>query len=60
MKKVQTIKCQIESCLHNGPDHYCELKEIRICPCAPCGCSSVAEKEQSMCADFHQRPRGFF
>lgn len=60
MKNNQVIKCQIESCVHNAPDHYCKLNEIRICPCHPCGCSSVCEREQSMCANFRERPRNFF
>ena len=60
MKKSQTIKCQIESCLHNGPDHYCALTEINVCPCNDRSCSAVSRKEQSMCSSFHERPRGFF
>jgi len=60
MKKGQIIKCQIESCSHNSPDHYCQLREIKVSPCGNCGCSSVSEKEQSMCASFHEKPRSFF
>ncbi len=60
MKNSQTIRCQIESCSYNSPDHYCQLREIKVSPCGNCGCSSVSEKEQSMCASFREKPRSFF
>lgn len=58
--KNQTIKCQIESCAHNSPDHFCNLKSINVCPCKPCDCDSVTEKSESMCASFEERPKGIF
>lgn len=58
MKKGQCIKCHIESCAHNRPDHYCRLHEIMVSPCAGCGCSGVSQKEQSMCASFAEKQRG--
>ena len=57
---VQVIKCQIESCIHNSPDHFCELRSITVCPCKPCDCDSVQEKSQSMCASFEERNRSLF
>ena len=60
MRSNQSIRCQIESCEHNSPDHYCALNEIKVCPCDNCGCSSVSEKEQSMCASFQEKARSFF
>ena len=46
MKNGQTIKCQIESCSHNSPDHYCQLREIRVSPCGNCGCSNVIAQQR--------------
>lgn len=60
MEKQQIIKCRIESCIHNRPDHRCSLGEINVSPCGACGCSTVKEKEQSMCASFAEKQRGFF
>ena len=59
-KKNQTIKCQVESCAFNAPDHYCQLKEIKVCACRPCDCDSVSIKEESMCDSFQEKDRSFF
>ncbi len=60
MEKEQTIRCGIESCVHCRPDHYCGLKEIIISSCGPKRGADVSIKEQSMCANFEERSRGFF
>ena len=56
----QTIKCQIESCIYNAPDHYCKRKSIVVTPCGRNDCDSVSEKSESMCADFEEKKRGWF
>ena len=55
----QTVKCKIESCTHNTPDHHCSLKAITVCPCG-CGCDGVKEKSGSMCASFDEKKSGLF
>lgn len=60
MKNAQIIKCRIESCAHNSPDHRCELHSIDVCPCRPCDCDSVSDKSESMCASFVEKHRGLF
>jgi len=57
---AQVIKCQIESCVHNSPDHYCQLRSISIHPCKPYDCDTVAHKSDSMCANFEKKDRGIF
>ena len=57
---VQVIKCQIESCVHNTPDHFCDKRCINVCPCKPCDCDSVTNKDQSMCSDFEEKSRSLF
>ena len=60
MENNQTIRCGIESCSHCRADHYCELSEIRICPCSPRDFDSVSVREESMCADFEEKDRHIF
>ena len=57
--KSQKVKCQIESCCHNKPDHYCDLSCVNVCPCG-CGCDDVHQKGESMCADFEEKDMGIF
>ncbi len=59
-KNSQTIKCHVESCSHCAPDHFCDLKQIKVCACAPCDCDDVTRCEQSMCASFEEKGKGFF
>ncbi|MBQ9941865.1 MAG: hypothetical protein IJP03_02525 [Christensenellaceae bacterium] len=56
----QTIKCQIESCAHNSPDHFCRLNCICVHPCKPCDCDSVTHRSESMCANFRYKEREIF
>lgn len=59
-ENTQTIRCSIDSCAHCRPDHYCELNEIKVRPCAPCGSENVETREDSMCASFEERMRSMF
>lgn len=58
--KQQVVRCQIESCRHNSPDHYCQLTSIHVAPCAPRQCGNVANKRESMCASFEKKEVSFF
>ena len=51
----QTIRCRIDTCVHNSPDHFCRLSHVTILPCGK-SAGSVADKPESMCADFEKRP----
>lgn len=58
--KNQTIRCQIESCQHNAPDHYCQLNAIKVAPCSPNRCDNVTNRSDSMCENFEKKDRSFF
>jgi len=55
MRKADQIKCDIESCAHNAPDHCCRLDTVNICACSPCDCDDVHACRDSMCASFHEK-----
>jgi len=56
----QVIRCLIESCIYNSPDHYCILNSIKVAPCAPKDSDSVKHKSDSMCSNFVKKEGGFF
>ena len=60
MNKPQKIKCGIESCRHNKPDHYCALSSISVCPYDGCGCDDVHNCQESMCGSFEKKDMGLF
>lgn len=53
--QVQTIRCKIETCAHNTPDHYCALQSICVKACRPSNCLNVANRSDSMCENFVRR-----
>ena len=55
--QVQTIRCQIETCVYNTPDHYCALPSICIKACRPSNCLNVSNRRDSMCENFVRRER---
>ena len=57
---AQLIKCQIESCIYNAPDHRCTLNSITVSPCAPMDSDGVAYRSDSMCANFVKKESGLF
>lgn len=54
---VQTIRCQIETCVYNTPDHFCSLPSICVRACRPCSCINVNNRSDSMCENFVRRER---
>lgn len=58
--KDQVIRCQIESCIHNSPDHFCQLRTIKVTPCAPKSFDNVANKSDSMCSNFQKKEATLF
>lgn len=51
-KKNKSIKCSVESCMHNN-DCYCKLDEIKVdCTCDGCDCS---KKDSTICDSFKEK-----
>lgn len=59
-QQSQRIKCRIESCRFNSPDHFCELKSIVVAPCRASAFDNVSDKSQSMCSNFEEKDRSMF
>ncbi len=56
----QVIKCLIETCVYNSPDHYCTLNCIMVAPCAPKDSDSVMYRSDSMCSNFKKKEGIYF
>ena len=56
----QTIRCRIESCVYNSPDHYCTRKTITVAPLSGERPDRVTSMKESCCADFEQAKMDLF
>ena len=51
MKKNNSIKCDVETCIYNNKkENYCKLSEIKI-SCNCCG-DEVTSKDETICGSF--------
>ena len=52
-EQQQTIKCDVESCVHNDEENHCDLDEIQVS--SEISDDYVAEKDETICDSYETK-----